>query len=129
MTVQAKDAIETGKVDKDLRLVYGGVHFTFRLEDGLKYGDIVVICGREEKFLEICRGRALHKINGIAYKEDDKIISTKPREFIQDLDIVPFPAYARASTRLSGETSEIVGLHIGPLGYCLKDLELTRSEI
>lgn len=35
----------------------------------------------------------------------------------------------RASTRLNEAKNEIVGLHIGSLGYCLKDLELTRSEI
>ena len=32
-------------------------------------------------------------VKGIAYLKDDKVILTAPREFIQDLDKVPFPAW------------------------------------
>ncbi len=97
MTVQSKDALKLGSIvksiDKNLPLVYGGVHFTFLPEDGLKYGDICVIGEGEETILEICKESNFKKIKGIAYKEDNKIILTEERPFIQDLDIIPFPAY------------------------------------
>ena len=34
----------------------------------------------------------LKKINGILFRNNNKIIKTKPREFIKDLDQIPFPA-------------------------------------
>lgn len=37
--------------------------------------------------------KELLKVNGIAYREKDKIIFTQPRELINNLDSIPFPAY------------------------------------
>ncbi len=97
MTVQLEDALSLGKLVKEIadntRLVYGGVHFTFKPEDGLRHGDIVVIGEGEETFYEICNGRPLAEIKGIAYNDGDKIIRTEKREPIKDLDQIPFPAY------------------------------------
>lgn len=33
------------------------------------------------------------KVDGIAYMKDNKLVKTKPRSLIKDLDIVPFPAW------------------------------------
>jgi len=97
LTVQRNDAISMGKlvknIDKDIKLVYGGVHFTFKPEDGLKYGDICVMREGEETFLEICKEYNIHKIKSIAFRENNEIIFTQRREFIQNIDAIPFPAY------------------------------------
>ena len=36
---------------------------------------------------------ALEKVKGIAYRDDGKVILNSPRELINDLDTIPFPAY------------------------------------
>ena len=97
MTVQRNDALRIGElvksIRKDIKLVYGGVHFTFIPEDGLKYGDVCVLGEGEETFLEICRGSDPRKIRGIAFKENGETILTGERPFIHDPDVIPFPAY------------------------------------
>ena len=63
--------------DKNIDIgVYGEGDITFpilveRLEDGKDYKDI----------------------NGIIYREGDRIITTPPQDFIKDLDSLPFPAW------------------------------------
>jgi len=37
--------------------------------------------------------KSLKDVNGIAYKENGFVIKTKPREFIENLDEIPFPAW------------------------------------
>lgn len=39
------------------------------------------------------KGRDLKKIDGIGYEENGKLIITKPREVIKDLDSLPFPDF------------------------------------
>ena len=41
------------------------------LEDGLKYGDIVVIGEGEQTFLEICEGHDAEKIKGVAFRKNN----------------------------------------------------------
>lgn len=59
MTVQCNDALTIGRLvksmDINVRLVYGGVHFTFWPDDGLRYGDVCIIGESEQIFLEICK--------------------------------------------------------------------------
>lgn len=97
MTVQCNDALKIGKliksIDKNLKMVYGGVHFTFLPEEGLKYGDVCIVGEGEQTFLEICREDDLHKVKGIAFRENNNIVFTEPRPFINNLDEIPFPAY------------------------------------
>jgi len=97
MTVQANAAINIGKAIKKfnekIKLVYGGVHFTFLPEEGLKYGDVVIIGEGEETFLKICRGQDLRCIKGICFVENDNIVKTEPREQKKDIDSLGFPAF------------------------------------
>ncbi len=97
LSVQYADAISLGKlvksINKKIKLVYGGVHFTFIPEDGLRFGDVCIIGEGEQTFLEICNSEDYHKINGIAFKENGTTIFTESRQFIENLDDVPFPAY------------------------------------
>ena len=88
------------KIDPNIVTVYGGPHLTIMPELAMKSsnadygvmgeGDITaieladyVIKGKGEK----------SKINGICYMEENELIKTKPRPFIENLDELPFPAY------------------------------------
>jgi radical SAM superfamily enzyme YgiQ (UPF0313 family) len=58
--------------------------------------DIVVLGEGERTIIELCdeeKYRPRKEIDGIAYIQDGKLVKTKPRELIQDLDSIPFPAW------------------------------------
>ncbi len=77
-------------------LVAGGPLPTLNPEDFLQDFDIVVIGEGEETTLELVRevekDADLSSVRGIAYKEKNKMKLTPPRELIQNLDSIPFPA-------------------------------------
>ena len=97
LTVQRNDAIQLSeiirKINKDILIVFGGVHFSYFPEDALKYCDICVIGEAENTFLEICQDKNLNDIDGIGYHNDNKTIFTKSRELKKNLDRFPLPAY------------------------------------
>lgn len=78
---------------RDVKIIYGGSHPTALPEESLNNSeiDIVVVGEGEQMLLEMIQGKKLSDINGIFYKDDGKIFSTSPREFIDDLDSLPFP--------------------------------------
>lgn len=59
--------------------------------------DIAVLNEGEETFKELCliyeNGGNYKQINGIAYRDNGHVVINPPREFIQDLDALPFPAW------------------------------------
>ncbi len=77
---------------KDVKIIYGGPHATALPEESLNNSevDIAVIGEGEQTLLEILQGKKLPEINGIFYKEGGNIFSTPAREFIDDLDSLPF---------------------------------------
>jgi len=82
-----------------INIVVGNAIATYSPELVLKNlnADVVVI-GEGEKTIEelldfIEKGKDLRKVNGIGYKRGKKIVLTAPRERIQNLDSVPFPAW------------------------------------
>ena len=100
--------LERGQVFKTARLVreilpkakiiLGGHHATaFPQHMFLQaYADAVVIGEGEETTAELVRAmlnnRGLGEVRGIAYSEGDRILFTEPRDFITDLDSIPFPS-------------------------------------
>lgn len=78
--------------------VIGGVHATLLPMDCAKCPavDFVVIGEGDLTFLELVNGIENHddlsSIKGLVYKDKDKIHQNMPRELIQDLDALPFPA-------------------------------------
>ncbi len=58
-----------------------------------RWADIVAIGQAERTIAEIVQGKNLSEIDGIAFWENDRVVQTKPREHIEDLDSLPFPAY------------------------------------
>jgi anaerobic magnesium-protoporphyrin IX monomethyl ester cyclase len=59
----------------------------------LSSADIACIGEGEYTMLEICKGKKLSLIDGIAYKKGRLIVRNKPRSLIEDLDVLPYPAY------------------------------------
>ncbi|MEK6893472.1 MAG: radical SAM protein [Nanoarchaeota archaeon] len=80
-----------------VKIVLGGVHPTVMYEQLLNNFPIdCVIIGEGERTLvellpALFSNKKLDKINGIAFRKNKKIIKTKERELICDLDSIPFP--------------------------------------
>ena len=102
-TVEREQTFMAAKLVKsfipDVKLIFGGHHATvfpaqmFRLADA----DAVVLGEGELTTLELVTSlldnAPLAGIKGIAYREAGNIVITEPREFISDLDTIPFPSY------------------------------------
>jgi|Deesub1362B_J571_1020462.scaffolds.fasta_scaffold00095_24 magnesium-protoporphyrin IX monomethyl ester (oxidative) cyclase len=96
------EAHKVAKIIKELypkaHIIFGGAHASAIPEIILKDEsiDIVVIGEGEMTFLNIVDNVLMEKdiseVKGIVFKKNGKIIKTPPREFIQHLDILPFPA-------------------------------------
>ena len=93
------DNLYTAKIVKelnpDIKLILGGAHATLFPYETIKQGnvDVVVVGEGEITFRELINsldnGKKLKDIDGIFFKENDKILKTKPREFIKNLDDLP----------------------------------------
>lgn len=87
----------------DVKVVIGGNHVSHEYGEILKNEsiDFVVRSEGERSFLELSQAilqeridqQSLSSITGIAYMDDGRVVSTVPRQFISDLDALPFPAY------------------------------------
>lgn len=98
--VTARAAIELGigvkKRFPHQLLLFGGPYAT--AEDGhiLKqtHADVVVRGEGETTIIDFVRNvRDFSAVKGISYRKGNEIIRTPPRELIEDLDSIPFPAY------------------------------------
>ena len=95
-------ALETANKIKEYslnaKLILGGSHFSANPRHALSYGlfDIGIKGEGEVTFLELIRtldrNDGLHKVKGLALRKRDEVFFTEPREFIEDLDSLPFPA-------------------------------------
>ncbi len=101
-SIYYKDVIDIARVvkavDQKIKIVLGGNHASSYWEYILKDQniDVVVIGEGEETFLELSKnilaGADIDKIPGIALRtEGGVMLKTPPREFIKDLDSIPFP--------------------------------------
>ena len=92
---EVKDIAKIGReiLGSKVRIIYGGPHASALPEESLRDSEIdIAVKGEgEETLIEILKGRKLSEINGIFYKENGKIFSTPPREFIKNMDTLPFP--------------------------------------
>jgi radical SAM superfamily enzyme YgiQ (UPF0313 family) len=81
------------------KLVQGNLHSSVFYEKTLNEGlaDVVVIGEGEETVVELARafenGSPLSGVAGIAHKENGAPELTEPRDFVEDLDSLPFPAW------------------------------------
>ena len=77
-------------------VVLGGAHATLmyrQILEHYKFVDIAVRGEGEITFLEICQGKELKDIDGIAYRDGDTVKVNAERKLIPDLDDLPFPAW------------------------------------
>jgi len=104
MTLQAKRTIEIAKiakkVDASVPIVVGGAHASALPEEMLNPGfvDYVVIGEGELTMKELVQkifGGNIKpdEIQGLAFRKSGKIVKTKPRPLIPNLDDLPFPAW------------------------------------
>ncbi len=86
------------EIDKNMIVVVGGAHAsTFPKLVLRDYNvDIVVHAEGEETFLDMVRHvegkKDYTEIKGISVRRNGAVVTNPPREFIKDLDTVPFPA-------------------------------------
>jgi len=98
MSVHANFVKELSKKIKEkynIPIIVGGIHPTALPQKSLDYWpdvDILVRGEGEITLSEIMAGKPLEKIDGIAYRKKENIKLNKEREFISDLDVLPFPA-------------------------------------
>jgi radical SAM superfamily enzyme YgiQ (UPF0313 family) len=80
-------------------IILGGVHVTFMPYDVLRHEFVDAVCIGEGEYtlLELAEridaGKSFDGVRGVIYKDGGRIVYNGPREQIQDLDSLPFPAY------------------------------------
>ncbi|MBE0481375.1 MAG: radical SAM protein [Dehalococcoidia bacterium] len=82
-------------LDQNVVTVIGGPHVTFSAVDTLENSpwiDIVVRGEGEETILDIVGGKSTENVDGIAYRVDGRVVLTRERALIEDLDALPLPA-------------------------------------
>jgi radical SAM superfamily enzyme YgiQ (UPF0313 family) len=78
------------------KAIIGGPHITALPEETFRECenlDIGVIGEGDITIVEILSGKSLHEVNGIIFREDGEVYRTPHREYIQELDTLPFPAW------------------------------------
>lgn len=86
------------KINKNIHVVLGGSHVGIYPQETLAYKEVdsVVIGEGEVTFCELVKhlanGKSLEGVKGVGFKKNGKIFINQPREYIQDLNSLPFPA-------------------------------------
>jgi len=103
VTPTFSNASKIAKITKEetsALVVLGGVHASSLPEATLENCpefDLIVIGEGEKTMLELCQNikansKEFDTVKGVAFRENGKIIKTSPREWIRDVDSLPFPA-------------------------------------
>jgi len=119
-TLTYRPALEIVKTARkalpDCLIILGGPHVTVLDEQTLTEApeaDIIVRGEGEQTILELADSttkanlKNIQEIDGITYRKNGEIVRTKERDFIQNLDELPHPAYRHfhsGSYELSGKT-------------------------
>ncbi len=125
MSVEQKEAAEVARISKELApsrpVILGGPHATIFYDRVLKdtMVDVAVIGEGERTFLEILsrfeNNEPLDDVKGIAFMRDGNMVVTPDREFIENLDSIPLPAWDMVDfKRYSRETSMNAFCHSTP---------------
>ncbi len=90
---------EIKNLDGRVKIVAGGPHVSIMRERVLKECaaiDYGVVFEGEGTLIELCRGElAEDKIKGLIFRDGDGIVYTGDREFVSDLDQIPWPRYEK----------------------------------
>jgi len=93
-TIVAKIAKE---INPDIKILVGGVHSTMNGSKVLncKNIDFLAIGEGENTIVELLhaleKDTELNSVSGIVFRDNGKIINTKPRSYVEDLDLLDFP--------------------------------------
>lgn len=100
LTLYRKRSLEVGelvkRINPHIKVIFGGAHASIMYDQLLtNYSciDYIVIGEGEVTLLELALGREPADIDGLAYREDGKVIKNRPRNFVENLDDLPFPAW------------------------------------
>lgn len=79
----------------DSKVCFGGVYASSHGKSLLQTtrADYVISGEGEFSVLELCDGKEISGIDGLTWVSNDKIVTNAPRALIDDLDILPHPAY------------------------------------
>jgi anaerobic magnesium-protoporphyrin IX monomethyl ester cyclase len=88
------------RVAPDSLTVTGGQHFSALAESSIEQYSVIdaIVRGEgEETLVEIVNAREADRkftnVKGVTFRHVDKVVSTPPRPFIEDLDSLPMPGY------------------------------------
>ena len=93
-TIVARIAKE---INPSIKVIVGGVHPTMNGSKVLDCKNIDFLCIAEgentivELLLALEKNTELNLVDGIVFRNNGKIVSTKPRAYVQDLDTLDFP--------------------------------------
>src|SRR5215813_2587752 len=76
-----------------LRIGFVGAHVAVQPEPSLRASDAIEFVAREEfdyTIQEIAEGRPLPSVDGVSYREGDRIAHNRPRATIENMDALPF---------------------------------------
>lgn len=97
----------------DAIVVYGGIHASVLPEESLQFADYCVMREGEVTFTELISalgsGRGAAGVKGCAWRDGGRTVLNPPRDFIEDLDSVPFPAWDKLDMHLYDTPLHIVG--------------------
>lgn len=96
------------KVNPETVTVMGGQHFSFTDQESLASFpeiDYIVRGEGERTLVELVRalrgGKDPTGVDGLSFRNDGEVVRTRPRELIEDMDTLPFPAYHLVEKNLS----------------------------
>ncbi len=81
-----------------INLIAGGPHLSTLKEEVLeecKEIDLGVVREGELTMVELCQGKDLEEIRGLLWRKNGEIIYSGDRQFLSDLDSIPFPKYEK----------------------------------
>jgi radical SAM superfamily enzyme YgiQ (UPF0313 family) len=115
----------------ELPIVVGGPHVSTcreRVLEECKAINFGITLEGEKTLLELCQGKDPAKIKGLIYRKDNEIIYTGDREFIKDLDTLPFPTYQKFELQKYERAAVIVSSRGCPYSciYCPVHLAIGR---
>ena len=102
LTLTLLDVLKTvtlvKKVNADIKVVLGGPHVHIYPEETIQLPgvDFIVLGEGETTFTELLEAMVapdrLKSLQSIVFKENGRIINTGPKQFVKDLDSLPYPA-------------------------------------
>lgn len=123
--------IEWAKKNYRSKIVVGGPHISAVRDKVLKEtsADYAVKGEGEYTLLELCGDKELNDVKGLIWRSENEIIENDNREFITDLDKLPFPAYDLFNLNMYNKQIPIVSSRGCPYQctYCSVKLSMGRN--